>query len=105
VTHAGLREDFVDTLSALTARELSMEDSRLYFGGLPPDFAYGDAFAGLASVGSLLGSMRAITTSNPGSNSLLNPLYTEQVLKCACALSPHPIPAPTASSILSTQNR
>ena len=77
MTHAGLREDFVDTLSALTARELSMEDSRLYFGGVPPDFEFG-AFAGLTGVGSLLGSMRAITTSNPGSNSLLNPLYTEQ---------------------------
>jgi predicted SpoU family rRNA methylase len=29
VTHAGVREDFVDTLSALTARELTMENSRL----------------------------------------------------------------------------
>ena len=67
----------MDTLSALTARELSMEDSRLYFGGVPPDFEFG-ACAGLSGVGSLLGSMRAITTSNPGSNSLLNPLYTEQ---------------------------
>jgi len=43
------------------------------------------AFPGLGSggslpgsVNSLLGSMRAITTSNPGSNRLLNPLYTEQ---------------------------
>jgi hypothetical protein len=53
---------------------------RLYFGGVPPDFnhaAFPD-LGGTGAVGSLLGSMRAITTSNPGSNSLLNPLYTEQ---------------------------
>jgi hypothetical protein len=51
---------------------------------VPPDFNMA-AFPGLGSggslpgsVNSLLGSMRAITTSNPGSNRLLNPLYTEQ---------------------------
>jgi hypothetical protein len=60
----------------------TLQIHRLYFGGVPPDFNMA-AFPGLGSllpggVNSLLGSMRAITTSNPGSNRLLNPLYTEQ---------------------------
>jgi len=82
VTFNGLREDFVDSLPALTAARLDLQDSRLYFGGVPPDFNFSQ-FPQLSS-SSLLGSLRGITTSNPGSNSLMNPLHNEPGL-----LSPH----------------
>jgi len=75
VTYNGLREDFVDSLPSITTKELDLSNSKLYFGGVPPNFdfmTHKDVFTP-----SLLGSMRGITTSNPGSNSLMNPLYTE----------------------------
>ena len=75
VTFNGMREDFVDTLSALRGPELDLQTSKLYFGGLPPSFDY-YKFPEIKTQ-SLLGSLRGVTTSNPGSNSLMNPLYTE----------------------------
>jgi len=75
VTFNGLREDYVDSLPSLTTKELDLQSSKLYFGGVPPDFDYA-LFPDLQTR-SLLGSLRGITTSNPGSNSLMNPLYTE----------------------------
>jgi len=75
VTHSGVREDFVDTLPPLQVRELELAGSKLYFGGVPPDFPF-QSFPRVKGQ-SLLGNMRGITTSNPGSNSLMNPLYTE----------------------------
>ena len=75
VTFNGLREDFVDSISALQTQELDLQTSKLYFGGVPPSFDF-EKFPNIES-NSLLGSIRGITTSNPGSNSLMNPLYTE----------------------------
>ena len=75
VTFNGLREDFVDSLPSITTKELDLQSSKLYFGGVPPDFDF-TIFTDLQTR-SLLGSLRGITTSNPGSNSLMNPLYTE----------------------------
>ena len=75
ITFNGLREDFVDSLPSLTAKKLDLKDSQLYFGGVPPNFDQA-RYPGLHT-SSLLGSLRGITTSNPGSNSLLNPLYNE----------------------------
>ena len=74
VTFNGLREDFVDSLPAMPM-ELELQSSKLFFGGVPPNFD-STMFKDLRSR-SLLGSLRGITTSNPGSNSLMNPLYTE----------------------------
>ena len=73
VTYNGLREDFMDSIPP--SRDLDLQNSKLYFGGVPPNLnleSYGDLEAK-----SLLGNMRGITTSNPGSNSVMNPLYTE----------------------------
>ena len=75
ITFNGLREDFVDSLPGQATRKLDLQDSRLYFGGAPPDFD-SSGFSDVLTY-SLLGSLRGITTSNPGSNSLLNPLYSE----------------------------
>ena len=75
VTFNGLREDYVDSISALQTQELDLQTSKLYFGGVPPSFDF-NSFPHLEAK-SLLGSLRGITTSNPGSNSLMNPLYTE----------------------------
>ena len=65
----------MDTLSALQSQQLDLQTSKLYFGGLPPSFDF-YKFPNIETQ-SLLGSLRGITTSNPGSNSLMNPLYTE----------------------------
>jgi len=75
VTFNGVREDFVDSLPSITTKELDLQSSKLFFGGVPPDFDF-SKFSDLQTR-SLLGSLRGITTSNPGSNSLMNPLYTE----------------------------
>ena len=75
VTFNGYREDFVDNLSALQSQDLDLHTSKLYFGGVPPSFDF-YKFPDIRTH-SLLGSLRGITTSNPGSNSLMNPLYTE----------------------------
>ena len=75
VTFNGLREDYVDSVSALQTQELDLQTSKLYFGGVPPSFDF-NSFPKIGR-NSLLGSIRGITTSNPGSNSLMNPLYTE----------------------------
>jgi len=75
VTFNGLREDFVDSISPLHSQDLDLQTSKLYFGGVPPSFDF-ERFPNISS-NSLLGSIRGITTSNPGSNSLMNPLYTE----------------------------
>merc|ERR1719474_229087 len=66
----------MDTLPPIQVKELELGGSKLYFGGVPPNFPY-DKFPRVHGF-SLLGNMRSITTSNPGSNSLMNPLYTEQ---------------------------
>lgn len=75
VTFNGAREDFMDSLSALQTKDLDLQNSKIYFGGVPPSFDF-HKFPEITAP-SLLGSLRGITTSNPGSNSLMNPLYTE----------------------------
>ena len=75
VTFNGVKEDFVDSLSSLQTPDLDLQTSKLYFGGVPPNFDF-YKFPEVRTH-SLLGSLRGITTSNPGSNSLMNPLYTE----------------------------
>ena len=54
---------------------MDLKDSQIYFGRVPPNFAQ-TRYPGLQT-SSLLGNLRGITTSNPGSNSLLNPLYNK----------------------------
>ena len=49
-----------------------MEDCAIYFGGVPP--GRGSEYVTF-DFGNFLGSMRSLTMSNPGSNSILNPLY------------------------------
>ena len=62
--------------------DFQMDKCLMFFGGLPPD--YHDRFATNSRLlkrrpfNSFLGQMRAITISNPGSNSLINPLYTQR---------------------------
>ena len=65
----------MDSLSSLQTPDLDLQTSKLYFGGVPPNFDF-YKFPEVRTH-SLLGSLRGITTSNPGSNSLMNPLYTE----------------------------
>ena len=49
-----------------------MESCAIYFGGVPP--GRGSEYVNF-DFGNFLGSMRSLTISNPGSNSILNPLY------------------------------
>ena len=49
-----------------------METCAIYFGGVPP--GRGSEYINF-DFGNFLGSMRSLTISNPGSNSILNPLY------------------------------
>ncbi len=66
----------MDTISLPPTVTFKMEECKLYFGGVPPDFDTSE-FESL-KFGHLLGSLRGITISNPGSNSLLSPLYTQR---------------------------
>ena len=49
-----------------------MENCAIYFGGVPP--GRGSEYVDF-DFGNFLGSLRSLTISNPGSNSILNPLY------------------------------
>ena len=49
-----------------------METCAIYFGGVPP--GRGSQYINF-DFGNFLGSIRSLTISNPGSNSILNPLY------------------------------
>ena len=66
----------MDTIALPPTVTFKMGECKLYFGGVPPDFETSD-FENL-KFGHLLGSLRGITISNPGSNSLLSPLYTQR---------------------------
>ena len=84
----GVHEDLMDTITLPTGVAFQMEDSSLMFvGGVPPNYQaeHDLSFTHLhlrqkilSWQRSFLGQMRAITMSNPGSNSLLNPLYTQR---------------------------
>jgi len=86
----------MDTISLPVTVTFKMEESKLYFGGVPPGICFviinknvqyqklyflsdfdTSRFENLR-FGSFLGSIRGITISNPGSNSLLSPLYTQR---------------------------
>ena len=66
--------DLMDTIALPTGFVFQMKDCVMFFGGMPPtyDTVYQRTW------NSFLGQMRAITISNPGSNSLINPLYTQR---------------------------
>ena len=91
VTFNGAQEDLMNTID-LDPSQVTFEvgDCKIYFGGVPPlfnrdviDLAFNsdslnqDDDDGL-EFGGLLGSLRSITVSNPGANSVLNPLYAER---------------------------
>ncbi len=73
-------EDLMSSID-LPASDATFDVSRcsIYFGGVPPtddvDFLKNGDFGELLP---FLGSMRSITVSNPGSNTILNPLYSER---------------------------
>lgn len=72
-TPSGETEDLMDTIASV-AGPFEMERCRIFFGGTPPDFRRPP---GLPSVGpAFLGNLRGLTVSHPGSNSVLNPLYS-----------------------------
>lgn len=62
----------MNTINLPMGTEFQMENCEIFFGGVPPMF--NQHFANLELM-SFLGSMRGLTVSNPGSNSILNPLY------------------------------
>ena len=68
----------MNTINLPMGTEFQMENCEIFFGGVPPMFASsrgrGGDYADLDLM-SFLGSMRGLTVSNPGSNSILNPLY------------------------------
>lgn len=81
----GVHEDLMDTIALPTGVAFQMEESLMFVGGVPPDYQSDQDLSfthlhrqSLGSWQSFLGQMRAITMSNPGSNSLLNPLYTQR---------------------------
>ena len=76
---SGDQEDKMDTIDLPPGVGFDLQSCLLYFGGVPPTFHHDTGFA-LANNehGSLLGKIRGITIANPGSNSLLNPLYTQR---------------------------
>ncbi len=74
----GAKEDLMNTISLPREMgEFDLEKCRIFFGGLPPtqDASFMKGSKGLRG---FLGSFRSITVSNPGSNSILNPLYSER---------------------------
>ena len=81
----GVHEDLMDTIALPNGVAFQMEESLMFVGGVPPDYHSDQDLSfthlhrqSLGSWQSFLGQMRAITMSNPGSNSLLNPLYTQR---------------------------
>ena len=64
----------MDTIALPPGFVFQMKDCIMFFGGMPP--TYDTVYQ--RSWNSFLGQMRAITISNPGSNSLINPLYTQR---------------------------
>lgn len=81
VTLNGVREDLMDTISLPSGVVFQMQDCVIFFGGIPP--MYQDVVGSGQRLhrrtwNSFLGQLRAITISNPGSNSLINPLYTQR---------------------------
>ena len=66
--------DLMDTIALPPGFVFQMKDCIMFFGGMPP--TYDTVYQ--RSWNSFLGQMRAITISNPGSNSLINPLYTQR---------------------------
>ena len=63
----------MNTINLPLGTEFQMENCEIFFGGVPPMFDTTD-YHNLELM-SFLGSMRGLTVSNPGSNSILNPLY------------------------------
>eukprot|EP00094_Tigriopus_californicus_P001836 TCALIF_01772-PA protein Name:"Similar to Lama1 Laminin subunit alpha-1 (Mus musculus)" AED:0.11 eAED:0.12 QI:0/0.86/0.58/1/0.95/0.95/24/1780/2877 len=76
VTFNGITEDQMSTI-ALPDPEMTfdMTDSVVYFGGVPP--TYDPTYIDLPTR-NLLGSLRAISLSNPESNGILNPFNFER---------------------------
>jgi hypothetical protein len=78
VTLNGVSEDLMDTIALPRAITFQMDQCLIFFGGLPPTYEKRAFTFNRRQLESFLGSMRAITISNPGSNSLMNPLYTQR---------------------------
>lgn len=81
VTLNGVQEDLMDTIALPESVSFQMNECFMFFGGLPShyqDKSLAQTLLKLRPFNSFLGQMRAITLSNPGSNSLLNPLYTQR---------------------------
>ena len=78
VTLNGVREDLMDTIALPPKLDFQMRDCVMFFGGLPPTVTRDILRPQSRLWKSFLGQMRAITISNPGSNNLINPLYTQR---------------------------
>ena len=91
VTLNGAQEDLMNTIDLDADRiTFDMGDCMIYFGGVPPLFradnllvsdhvsSENDGESEKLELTGLLGSLRSITVSNPGANSVLNPLYAER---------------------------
>ena len=76
-TFNGMREELMNTIDLAPTVTFQMETCNIYFGGIPPVFE-GDAVVLDLEFSNFLGNMRGITVSNPGSNSILNPLYSHR---------------------------
>ena len=79
ISKDGRNEDLMNTIDLPPGVGFNLDPCILYFGGVPPTFHHDTKFQFENFVlGSFLGKIRGITISNPGSNSLLNPLYTQR---------------------------
>lgn len=77
VTYNGVTEDQMSTI-ALPDPEMTfdMTEAVVYFGGVPPTYDF--TYIIDLSTRNLLGSLRAISLSNPESNGILNPFNFER---------------------------
>ncbi len=81
VTLNGVQEDLMDTIALPRTITFQMDKCYILFGGVPPNYdtsPYIGSKGRRRRLGNFLGNMRAITISNPGSNNLMNPLYTQR---------------------------
>lgn len=78
----GAREDLMNTIKLPeSAGDFSVGRCRIYFGGVPPTEDLSDYLGGeevSSRLRGFLGSMRKMSVSNPRSNTILNPLYSER---------------------------
>ena len=86
VSNVNATEDHMNHIDLPPDVGFDVENSVIFVGGVTPDFASSIDLPEVTSVvtSSLLGSVRSITLSNPGSNTIINPLHAERH-----NLSPH----------------